>query len=141
MKKLLLILILLILPYKCYAINVNDYLNKPYIGISYEKGLTQEIPFILVFANSKDVFSIMKLLPIGEMVYDEFKGKYNFCILNTKIQENEELFNAFKIDERLPVMVVINPKTQTFYQIDKKHFNKKDLRKILNQMYINIISQ
>lgn len=124
-----------------YALNIREYLNKPYIGISYEQGITQNLPFILVFANSRDVFSVIKMAPIGEMVYEEFKGKYNFCILNTKIKENKELFEAFGIDEKLPLMLVINPQTQTFYQINRKYYNKKDLKEILNEMHYQIITK
>ncbi len=137
-KLLLLIFILLIFPNNCYALNIKEYLNKPYIGVPYEQGITQNLPFILVFANSRDIFSVIKMAPIGEMIYDEFKGKYNFCILNTKIEENEKLYDAFGIDEKLPVMLVINPQTQTFYQINREYYNKRDLKEILNEMYLRI---
>ena len=134
-KLLLLIFIIFLLPQNCLALNIKEYLDKPYLGISYEKGIKQTSPFILVFANSNDIFSIIKMAPIGEMIYDEFKGKYNFCILNTKINENQELYEAFGINEKLPIMLVINTKTQTFYQINKKYYNKKDLKNILSELY------
>ena len=136
MKKiLLLIFILFLIPQKSLAININEYLNKSYIGIPYEQGLNNTLPLILVFANSKDIFSIVKMVPIGEMIYTEFKGKYNFCILNTKIEENRKLFEAFGINEKLPVLLVINTQTQTFYQINKKYYNKEDLNTILDEIY------
>lgn len=139
MKKLLLsIFILLFLPQSCFALNIGEYLNKPYIGIPYEYGISQTLPFILVFANSRDIFSIVKMAPIGEMIYEEFKGKYNFCILNTVIKENKELYEAFGLDEKLPVLIIINPQTQTFYQVNKKYYNKKDLKEILNELYLKI---
>ncbi len=135
MKKiLLLIFALFLIPQNCKAININEYLNKPYLGIPYEQGLSQELPFILVFANSRDIFSIIKMAPIGEMIYEEFKGKYNFCILNTKIEENKELYNSFGIDEKLPVMLVIDTKNMTYYKINKKYYNKEDLKEILTNM-------
>ncbi len=136
MKRLLLIiLIIFLLPQNCFALNIKEYLNKPYLGISYEQGIKQTSPFILVFANSNDIFSIIKMAPIGEMIYDEFKGKYNFCILNTKIKEYQELYEAFGINGKLPIMLVINTKTQTFYQINRKYYNKKDLKNILSKLY------
>ncbi len=141
MKKFLLIAtIILLSAQNSYAkdINVYKYIDKPYIGIPYEQGIQGKSPFILIFANSKNLFNIIKMIPIGEMIYEEFKGKYNFCILNTKIKENKELFEAFGINEKLPVLIVINPHTQTFYQIDKKYYNKKDLKIILEEMYTRI---
>lgn len=135
MKKiLLLIFALFLIPQTCKAININEYLNKPYLGIPYEQGLSQELPFIVVFANSRDIFSIIRMAPIGEMIYEEFKGKYNFCILNTKIEENKELYNSFGIDEKQPVMLVIDTKNMTYYKINKKHYNKEDLKEILTNM-------
>ncbi len=135
MKKIILLsFLILLIPQKSCALNINEYLNKPYLGMPYEQGLRQELPLILVFANSRDIFSVIKMAPIGEMIYEEFKGKYNFCILNTKIEENKELFEAFNIDEKLPVMLVIDTKAMTYYQINKKYYNKEDLKEILTNM-------
>ena len=138
MKKLLLTILLLCIPLNAFAVNIDEYLNKSYVGVSYEEGLNGDLPFLIAFANSNDIFSIMKFAPIGEMVYNEFNGKYNFCILNTKIKENKNFYNAFGLKEKPPVLLIINPHTQTFYQINKKYYNKDALRLILNEFYERI---
>ena len=82
MKRFLIITSFLFLPYfaNCaeMPVNINEYINKPYIGMEYYQALEQDLPFLLIFANPNNIIALSKLLPIGQMVYDEFKGKYNF---------------------------------------------------------------
>ena len=113
-------------------INIDDYLNKPYIGMQYEKAMQEDIPFLLVMGNSGNIFLLTKLAPIGEMVYKEFKDKYNFCIINTKSEENSELIKFFN-PKRLPALYIINPKEASFTFIKNKYHNKRQLRKILTK--------
>lgn len=141
MKKVLLIFLLLCLPLKTFAININDYLDKSYIGVSYQDGLNSDLPFLIVFANSNDVFKLMKFASIGEMVYNEYNGKYNFCIINTKFKENRDFYNAFNLKEKPPVLIIINPYTKTFYLINKKYYNKEYLKQILDKYYEQITQQ
>lgn len=135
MKKLLLIVLLLCIPLKTFAVNIDEYLNKSYIGVSYEEGMNSNLPFLIVFANSNDVFKLMRFAPIGEMVYNEFNGKYNFCIVNTKYRENRDFYNAFGLQEKPPVMLIINPQTKSFYLINKKYYTKNALKPILDEFY------
>ena len=65
------------------------------------------------------------------MVYEEFKGKYNFCILNTRYKENEDFAKLFNVEEE-PALFIINTKTKTYTFVDKKYYNKRKLRNILN---------
>lgn len=132
MKKFIVILFLLLITNSCYAFNGNieQYINQPYIGIPYEKALQQELPFILMFVNPNQLVYFPKYLNIGEMVYNEFNGQYNFCIINAKKKENKPLINAYNI-KKYPVLILVNTQRQTYITVDKKDFNKKELRKIL----------
>ncbi len=109
---------------------INSYLNKSQLGMPYWQALGQDIPFLLVFANSENIFSLVRLAPIGKMVYEEFKGKYNFCVLNTKYTENQDFAELFYVEEE-PALFIINTKAKTYTFVDKKYYNKRKLRKIL----------
>lgn len=110
---------------------INSYLNKSQLGMPYWQALNQDLPFLLIFANSNHLFSLVRLAPIGQMVYEEFKGKYNFCILNTRYKENEDFAKLFNVEEE-PALFIINTKTKTYTFVDKKYYNKRKLRNILN---------
>ncbi len=143
MKKFLIIIFILFLSTNiCFAngIKISEYLDKEYIGIPYEEALKKTKPLILVFADSRDFLSIIKMAPIAEMVYNNFNGKYNFCILNTKIKSNKKLFKAYGIDEKLPLLLVINTQTESYYLINSKYYNKTDLQEILEYIYKKISS-
>lgn len=109
---------------------INSYLNKSQLGMPYWQALNQDLPFLLVFANSENLFSLVRLAPIGKMVYEEFKGKYNFCALNTKYEENQDFARLFNVEEE-PALFIINTKAKTYTFVDKKYYNKRKLRKIL----------
>lgn len=134
MKKLLLTFVLLMLPNFATSVeipkNIDEYLNKSYLGMSYSSALQQETPFLLIFANPNDLLSLAKLSGIGEMVYNEFRNKYNFCVINTKAQENELLYNAFA-PKKLPALYIIDTQSKTYVFIDKKYYKKRELRQIL----------
>lgn len=142
MKKIILLFILLILSLrsvKAFEIrknfNIDEYLNKPYIGMPFEDAMNKDIPFLLVMGNASNIILFTKLAPIGEMVYEEFKGKYNFCIINTKIESNSELVEFFA-PKKQPALYIINPKENSFTFIKNRYYNKRQLRKILTK-YLN----
>ena len=133
MKKFFTILSLLfILTNICQAneIKVTEYLDKSYIGISYIDAFNDKIPFVLILVNPNDIFLIMKMVPIAEIIYKEFKNSYNFCIINTKKEENEYIINYFN-PKKLPIMYIIDPNTMLYEYIPRKYYNKKDLKIIL----------
>lgn len=136
MKKIFLILTLLLIPNfaNCIEIpnNIDEYLNKSYIGMPYEQALEQKIPFLLIFANPNNLVSFAKLAPIGEMVYNEFKGQYNFCIINAKKRENKELVKFFN-PQKLPALYIIDTQAQTYTLIEKKYYKKREMREILTR--------
>ena len=72
----------------------------------------------------------MKMVPIAEIIYKEFKNSYNFCIINTKKEENEYIINYFN-PKKLPIMYIIDPNTMLYEYIPRKYYNKKDLKIIL----------
>ena len=135
MKRFLFIFSLIFLPHfaNCteIPININEYINKPYVGMEYYQALNQNLPFLLIFANPKNIVAIGKLAPIAQMVYDEFKGQYNFCIINTKIKENDDIINFFN-PQKLPALYIIDTKAKTYTFIDKKYYKKRELKEILN---------
>lgn len=115
--------------------DIDKYLNKPYIGMPFEKAMEGDIPFLLVMGNAGNIFLLTKFAPIGEMVYEEFKDKYNFCIINTKIEENKELIEFFN-PKKQPTLYIVNPNEGNYTLIKNKYYNKRQLRKILTK-YLN----
>ncbi len=149
MKKFILIFILILIPQTIKAFelpnilpdnisknDLNSYLNKQSLGMPYWKALEQNIPFLLIFANSDNLFSLIKLAPIAQMVYDEYQNKYNFCILNTKYQENKDFAKLFDIYE-IPALIIIDTKTKTYSYVEKKYYNQRKIRQILNYFLEN----
>lgn len=136
MKKIFLILILILTPCFAQSIelpeNINEYLDKSYIGMPYNQALNQDLPFLLVFANANNLVSFAKLAPIGEMVYNEFKGQYNFCVINTKKKENRDLVEFFN-PKKLPALYIIDTQEQTYTLIEKKYYKKREMREILTK--------
>ena len=136
MKRFFILLFILITQTICQAAkmpdNINVYLNKPYIGMSYEQALDKEIPFLLIFANPKDIYTAIRLAPIGEMVYEDFNGKYNFCIINIKKKENKNLIKFYS-PQRYPALYIIDTQNKTYTNIEKRYFRKNALRKILTK--------
>lgn len=110
--------------------DADKYLQKSQVGMPYWQALEQKKPFLLVFANSNNIFAAVKFIPIAEMVYNEFKNDYNFCILNTRDEENKEFAKLFG-EEKEPTLYIIDTQAKTYTYVDSKYYNKKKLRKIL----------
>ncbi len=139
MKKLLLIILIFLLSYNIShsseiknKINILDYIDTPFVGMPYNEALNSEAPFILILAKPDNAFMLTKFFPIAKTVYKDFKGEYNFCILNAKIKENEELVSFFAPD-KYPAAYIIDTQNRTYTYIDRKYYNKKDIKKILTK--------
>lgn len=137
MKKILLILTILISANICYSFDLKDvdikqYFDTPYFGMPYEDALDSKQPFILVLAKPNNVYSMAKFIPVGEMVYNDFKGKYNFCVINVKVKENKEILEFFH-PKKLPAVYIIDTQNKTYTFINKKYYNKKDIKIILTK--------
>lgn len=136
MKKLILTLFLIF----CFNIDVKaidiptdiqEYTKKPFLGMEYSYALRQNIPFLLIFADPNDVFSLLRLSKIGEMVYQEYKGEYNFCVVNANIKENEPLIEYYN-PQKLPAVYIINTEKMTYRLVEKKYYSKNEMRKLLD---------
>lgn len=114
------------------ATNFWEYAQKPYVGMAYSEALSQELPFLLIFAEPKNIVVLSKLMPLVEMVYNDFKGQYNFCIINTSIEENDELVKFFN-PKKLPALYLIDTHKRTYTLIEKKYYNKHALKNILTK--------
>lgn len=136
MKKIFFTILLLLSPNFVKAsdfdLNIHEYLGKSYIGMPYEQAIEQKIPFLLIFANPNDITSIIKLLSLGKMVYDEFKGQYNFCILSTKARENKHLIKEFDVKKK-PALFIIDTQNQTYTYVERKYYKQRKLREILTE--------
>lgn len=136
MKKFLLTLIFILFP--LYAIsmeipqNINEYLNKPYLGLTYLQALQKKEPFLLIFANPNDLTTIIKLSSIGEMIYNEFKEQYNFCVINVKAKENKALTKAYNVT-KLPALYLIDTQNKTYIFVPEKYYKKNKLKYILTK--------
>ncbi len=109
-----------------------EYTKKPYVGMAYSEALNQELPFLLIFAEPKNIVVLSKLMPLVEMVYNDFKGQYNFCIINTSIEENDELVKFFA-PKNLPTLYLIDTNNRTYTLIEKRYYNKHALKNILTR--------
>lgn len=134
MKKIFLLLCLCFFTscQPCFSINFAEYSNKPYVGMAYTEALEQELPLLLIFAEPDNIIFLARLMPLVNMVYNEYKGQYNFCIINTSIKENKELTDFFA-PKNLPALYLIDTKNRTYTFINKKYYNKSALRKILTK--------
>lgn len=134
MKKFLLILLILLIPNfaKGIDISIDEYINKPYVGMEYNYALSQDLPLLLIFASPKNITSLARLLPIAEMVHKEFKGQYNYCIINTIIKDNDNLVSFFK-PEKLPALYIIDTNENTYTFIQKKYYKKNEMRELLTK--------
>ena len=138
MKQLILFVICLIIAQtSAFAENIpfSEYINKPYIGMSYNKALHSTRPFLLIFASNNNVNLIPQLLPIAQFVYNNYYHYYNFSILNVEKENNAHLANLYKV-KTLPTAFIVDPKSKTFIKINPKHYNIKDLDYILNNYLI-----
>lgn len=117
--------------------NMEEFLNKPYYVKSFDTALNEDKPFLLVLANSKYINTIFKFIPLGEMVDKDFGSDFNFCIINTKIPENDYLVEYFKPNDiKQPALYIVDTQRNKFSYIDKKYYNKNALKKILTK-YLN----
>lgn len=138
MKKILLSIISLFISYQAFAFDmptgkeILEYSKMPYIGTPINEAMQKDLPYILIFANPNNIFMLTRLAPIAQMAYDEFKGQYNFCIVNASIDENEVLVHSFN-PEKLPALYLINTQEKSYTYIDRKYYNKKSIRKILTK--------
>lgn len=114
------------------ATNFWEYAQKPYVGMAYSEALNQELPFLLIFAEPKNIVVLSKLMPLVNMVYNDYKGLYNFCIINTSAEENNELVNYFA-PKKLPALYLIDTQNMTYTLIESKYYNKNALNRILKE--------
>lgn len=138
MKKIFITFLILITGLTSFALeipkdfNIYDYIDKPYVGKAYGEALKDDLPLLLIFAKPSNIVVLAKLFPIIEMVYDEFQGQYNYCIINAKINDNEDLVK-FYAPKKYPALYIIDTQNRTYTLIEKKYYNKRDIKEILTR--------
>ncbi len=138
MKQILIVLIAVIFCQNIAAaekVPPSSYLNRAYVGLSYDKALRKNRPFLLIFASSKDVSTILKTVPLGKFIYNNFYHDFNFSILNTEKEANAKLAKLFKV-EKLPALFIVDTKRMTYVTIKQEHYNNEDLETILNEFLV-----
>lgn len=139
MKKILTLLIILLTSNLCFAlpegVNIKEYLNRPYLVKSFDDALNGNKPFLLVLASSKDMGNIIKFIPVGEMVDKEFGKDFDFCIINTEMEENSMLIEFFK-PKSIPALYIVDTNKDKFLYVNEKYYSKNSLRHILKK-YLN----
>lgn len=140
MKKIILIMILFFTVNSCFAyqipkgVKLQELLNQPYYVKSFDTALNENKPFLLVLVNSKYAKSLVRFIPIGEMVNKEFGSEFNFCIINTKMSENDYLVEYFNPkDLKQPSLYIVDTQRNKYYYINKKCYNSYALKKILKK--------
>ena len=143
MKKIILTLFILLMANSCFALtlpkdfDLDEFLNRPYYGKSFEDAVNRQKPFLLVMGNTKYAHSMVRFVPIGEMVDKEFGQDFNFCIINTKMPENDELVQYFNPpNPKQPALYIVDTQKNMFVYVQKKYYNKYSLRKVLKK-YLN----
>lgn len=134
MKKIFLLICLtfLLSTQQVNSASISDYIDKPYAGMAYSIALKQDIPFLLIFAEPSNAIVLLRLMPLVNMVYNDYKGLYNFCIINTSVEENNELVNYFA-PKKLPALYLIDTQNMTYTLIESKYYNKNALNRILKE--------
>lgn len=135
MKKLLIILSLLFLPNMCQSVEIpKDFsIDIPYFSMSFDEAMNRDIPFLLVFATSKNPASIIRFLPLGEMIYKNFDKDFNFSIINTKFEEENGRIIEFFAPKTLPAVYIVDSKNSKYLYVDEKYYNTSDMKDILNK--------
>lgn len=111
--------------FPCFAnnnINFFSYLNADYVGVSYQDALKSNKPFLLIFANPKDIFLIAKLVPVGREIYNKYNNNINFCILNFYKPANSENIKYYKVKSP-PALFVVDPYFNKAYLMDNQCIN------------------
>ena len=140
MKKILITLFILLISNSCFALQIpkdfdlEAFLNKPYYGKSFEQAMSKQKPFLLIMGNTKYAHTMVRFIPVGEMVDKEFGHDFNFCIINTKMPENNELVEYFQPpNPKLPALYIVDTKQSKYVYIDKKYYTKRGIRKVLKK--------
>lgn len=143
MKKILITLFILLISNSCFALQIpkdfdlEEFLNRPYYGKSFETVVNRQKPFLLVMGNTKYAHTMVRFVPIGEMVDKEFGQDFNFCLINTKVEENQELVDYFKPPHpKQPALYIVDPVQGRFLYVEKKYYTKTAIKKILRK-YLN----
>ena len=143
MKKIIITLFILLIANPSFALKIpkdfdmEEFLNRPYYGKSFDTVMNREKPFLLVMGNTKYAHTMIRFVPIGEMVDKEFGSDFNFCLINTKIAENAELVEYFKPpNPKLPALYIVDPVQDKFLYVPKKYYSKYALKKFLEK-YLN----
>lgn len=140
MKKIIITLFILFIANSCHALQIpkdfdlEAFLNRPYYGKSFEQAMSGQKPFLLVMGNTKYAHTMVRFIPIGEMVDKEFGNDFNFCIINTKMPENNEFVEYFQPPNlKQPALYIVDTKQSEYLYIEKKYYTKNGIRKTLKQ--------
>ena len=140
MKKIITTVFILLLANSCFALQIpkdfdmEEFLNRPYYGKSFEQVMSKKKPFLLVMGNTKYAHTMTRFIPIGEMVDKEFGSDFNFCIINTKMPENIELVEYFNPpNPKQPALYIVDTQKSEYLYIEKKYYTKNGIRKTLRK--------
>ena len=140
MKKIITTVFILLLANSCFALQIpkdfdmEEFLNRPYYGKSFEQVMNKKKPFLLVMGNTKYAHTMTRFIPIGEMVDKEFGSDFNFCIINTKMPENIELVEYFNPpNPKQPALYIVDTQKSEYLYIEKKYYTKNGIRKTLRK--------
>lgn len=97
-------------------IDVNEVMQRPYVGHSYEYIQKSDKPYIIVFADFTDVATATRYLNNGYFVYNNLQNQYGFSAFNVKNSENAALLKRHNV-KNVPYAFVTNPKSNEILPI------------------------
>lgn len=93
---------------KSKNININEAMNQPYYGVSYEEIKRGKKPFLLVFVDFTDIPTAASMANNGYFVYNNLYHDYGFSAFNVKSAENKELIEKLNV-KAVPYLMIANP--------------------------------
>lgn len=93
---------------KSKNIDINEAMNQPYYGVSYDEIKRGKKPFLLVFADFTDIPTAASMANNGYFVYNNLYHDYGFSAFNIKSAENKELIEKLNV-KTVPYLMIANP--------------------------------
>ncbi len=106
------------------------------IGISYEKAINGQKPFIMLFYTDWCSYCI-KFMPKYKSISEKYNNKYNFVMIKADEKINAKITNKYTITS-LPSLYIIDPTIDNRIFINQGIFESKEKIKEELDRYIRI---
>ena len=112
-------------------INLSEYINAPYLNTSFETAVQRRKPFLLIYANFRDLATVVTYLKSGYEIYNALGDNYEYVIINVNHPDNEKLLKRFKA-RALPYLYLADLKKNSIVPIKPSLYKKpKELTQLI----------